>query len=335
VWAWSKTGAIAVGRRGTIVRFDGQDWKAVSKPVTEVDLRGVWSTSTTADKSHPGPVGVRAHDTGDKPRTASLIVPGDRVPWGTPKSSALPRTSADADVWLIGDCEAERAHDRGWATYATQSCGAGAANPKILGLDSGDVWLTSLSHWDGRSWTRVPWRAHDQLTDLWASAPDNVWLAGGHDVFRWDGRALVLVAPVPGLEARDQLTAIWGADAKNVWVATTKGLEIKLFRWDGEHWGAAVSFGLGLPPRKLPDVLSLQELFPTSSHEDSGTISLWGTAADDVWLAGPNGIVLRFDGDRWRRVVTPTRYPLFGLGGTRDHVVAAGAAGTILELARP
>jgi hypothetical protein len=58
-------------------------------------------------------------------------------------------------------------------------------------------------------------------------------------------------------------------------------------------------------------------------------------AADDVWLAGPNGIVLRFDGDRWRRVVTPTRYPLFGLGGTRDHVVAAGAAGTILELARP
>jgi hypothetical protein len=148
---------------------------------------------------------------------------------------------------------------------------------------------------------------------------------------------LVLVAPVPGLDVHDQLTAIWGADAKNVWVAGTNGdrSEVKVARWQGERWGAPVNFGLSIPARKSPFELGLQELLPSSWREQSGPVTLWGTGVTDVWLAGPNGIVLRYDGDRWRRVVTPTRDRLFGLGGTPDHIVAVGAAGTILELTRP
>ena len=343
VWAWSKTGAIAVGRHGTIVRFDGETWTAVSKPVTDVDLRGVWSVSTAVDKNKLGPVGVRASDDHTRALAASLIVPGDRIAWGLPKAGgvvALPRIRSEAEVWLIGDCQALRARDRGWVTYLTRDCEARTATREVLGLDSGEVWITpgyaaavSVSHWNGRTWAPLPSPSRAPPADVWASASDDVWLVGGRDVVRWDGHKLAAVAPPPGLEASDQLTSVWGADAKTVWVAATDGAEVKLARWDGERWAPPVSFGLALPRRwVLPD--SAADLSPPRFIEQSRLVALWGTSSADIWLAGPNGIVLRFDGDRWQRVGTPTRHPLFGLGGTPDHVVAVGASGTILELDR-
>jgi hypothetical protein len=191
VWAWSKTGAIAVGKFGTVMRFDGDYWTAVSKSVTDSDLPG---------------------------RTA-------------------------------------------------------VAAPAV--------------------------------------AP-----------------------PMPGLSATDRTACTWAADANSVWVAATSGENVKVARWDGKAWSPTVSFGLGLPRRFFSsDTWDVSYLWPMTASE-SRQVALWGTSASDVWLAGRNGIVLRFDGKRWQRVATPTRTPLSGLDGTQEHVVAVGAQGTRLELHR-
>ena len=98
-------------------------------------------------------------------------------------------------------------------------------------------------------------------------------------------------------------------------------------RWDGARWLPSASFRLD----QRPTTSDAPNLWPPAVIQ-SDQVALWGTSATDVWLAGPNGIVLRFDGSRWLRVATPTRYPLFGLGGTQQRVVAVGAAGTVLQL---
>jgi hypothetical protein len=321
----------------------------VSKPVTTADVRGVWSAPAPPDRTRRGAVALLARDNEaePRPRTVELATTeGRTIGWGLLKKSgpAAAQTPDAPDTWLIGDCEALRARGRGWLTYFPQDCAPYAATRKILGFEVGDAWLASWfsgssdrsspSHWNGRTWNNVRSPASRAAVDLWGATGDDVWFVGGHDVVRWDGRALTALAPVPGLGQHDELTSVWGSDASNVWVAAYGGAGVKVARWDGAGWQAAAWFQIDLPRRLQPiDYWAQSNLWP-HHITDSRQVALWGTAADDVWLAGPNGIVVRFDGRRWQRVATPTRHPLFGLGGTRDHVIAVGATGTILELDR-
>ena len=150
----------------------------------------------------------------------------------------------------------------------------------------------------------------------------------------WDGRALTATPPGPWLEAFSELTSVWESDAGNVWVAAYGSAGVKLARWDGAIWQAVASFNFNRPRRLQSIDPGMSENLWPRAFGDSRQVVLWGTSANDVWLVGPNGIVVRFDGRRSQRVATPTRHPLFGLGGTGDHVFAVGATGTILELDR-
>ena len=349
VWSWSKTGAVAVGERGTILRFDGDFWTSVSKPVTNADLRGVWSAPTTGDKHQLGPVVWHASSDDAEIRQATLALPGgSKVTWGLPKPAGAPtppRSCGETDLWLIGDCEALRARDGGWQSYVTQPCEAQAATRKLLGFDLGEAWIVNAYrraswdpgapvHWDGHEWTTVSSPSARAPVDLWAADSNDIWFVGGRDIVRWDGQRLTFATPMPGLDATDGLTSIWGADAKNIWVVANTGRSLKLARWNGQRWSATATFGFDLPARFLPSD-PWEPAHPwTGNLSSSRQVALWGTSTADVWLAGPNGIVLRFDGKAWWRVATPTRQSLLGIGGTPDHVVVVGEGGTILEVDR-
>ena len=336
VWSWSKNGAIAVGERGTIMRFDGTAWTAVSQPATTGDLRGVWSTAAAADPKQAAAIALRARDNDDQPqpRTVDLTAGnGMTLGWGLPKQRPA-SAAAGAETWLFGDCEALRARDRAWVTYFPASCDPHAPTRTIFGI-GGDLWSTGGAygplHWSGQSWTSIR-SASGSSTDLWAANSDDVWFIGGRDVVHWDGKGLGPRPAVPGLAATDALGSIWGSDAKDVWVAAHGRGSVKVARWDGEQWVDSATFRFDLPRRYFPtESWAASNLWP-ARFAQSESVTLWGTAADDVWLAGPNGIVIHYDGRRWLRVPTPTRHPLFGLGGTRDRVYAVGSSGTILQL---
>lgn len=65
---------------------------------------------------------------------------------------------------------------------------------------------------------------------------------------------------------------------------------------------------------------------------EGATLSdVWGPAADNLFASGSGGIVLRFDGDQWRRTKTPVSENLNAIWGVdASHAFAVGQNGTIL-----
>jgi hypothetical protein len=346
VWGWSG-GAIAVGGRGNIMRFDGTAWTTLSHALTDADLRGVWVEQPATPAPQQGaaraPIAVRINGKGTGAENVDLVI-GDasREIWGTPRRAELP-AGRIGRAWLFGDCEALAATDGGgWERYHARACNPGSAR-QLTQLGATDVWVTpplepdssnpwvGPNRWDGKTWTTVRGFGHPGSA-IWGARSDDVWIAAGQNLFHWDGRA-VSRAPVPPeiepADYNDWFTSVWGAAANDVWAAAFWGGGVKLLRFDGTSWRFETAFKLDVPRRLLPDDWIVGTHWSMSKAE-SHTVALWGTSATDVWLAGPNGIVLRFDGARWSRVRTPTRAGLLAIGGASGRVIAAGMAGVIL-----
>ena len=58
--------------------------------------------------------------------------------------------------------------------------------------------------------------------------------------------------------------------------------------------------------------------------------AVWGRGADDVFAAGDHGLVMHWDGTRWRRMDTGTDRPLYSLWG--NDVMTAGGNDALLRL---
>jgi hypothetical protein len=53
--------------------------------------------------------------------------------------------------------------------------------------------------------------------------------------------------------------------------------------------------------------------------------AVWGSASNDVWAVGTNGLILHWDGTQWLTVPSGTTENLYGIAGTAsDDVWAAG-----------
>ena len=62
-----------------------------------------------------------------------------------------------------------------------------------------------------------------------------------------------------------------------------------------------------------------------------GLLTVFGTGPEDVWVAGEEGALARFDGRDWRAFSTPVTAPLRGLHGTGPSDVWAVGEHTILH----
>ena len=64
--------------------------------------------------------------------------------------------------------------------------------------------------------------------------------------------------------------------------------------------------------------------------------SVWGSGPRDVFAAGRGGIVLHYDGIRWRRMASGTNHNLHGIwGDDRRNILAVGQSGYHPALPRP
>lgn len=60
--------------------------------------------------------------------------------------------------------------------------------------------------------------------------------------------------------------------------------------------------------------------------------NIWGSADDDIWAVGTNGLILHYDGRIWREVASETAARLRGIWGLgADAVYTVGDVGTILR----
>ncbi len=164
------------------------------------------------------------------------------------------------------------------------------------------------------------------LTGVKALAPNDVWVVGNHPnsktdyqpVMRhYDGVTWKRVGHF-GKRAGDRCipTAVDARSDDDVWVSCTHQLRRDPFveHWDGTSW-------------QLQDI-------PGIGDGINQLWSVWEDTPDDVWAVGqylggthgvPYGIVVHFDGQRWKQMQLPLSEPfeLYGVSGTSPSDVWA------------
>ena len=212
--------------------------------------------------------------------------------------------SGPADVWIVG-AQGNAWHWNGSAWAAVPTGATGTFN-HVSGTSASDVWTignAGLYHWDGSTWTadpRVAVNAEDGfLGDLWAAAPNDVWIAEGLNargsVAHYDGTAWTVTQPSP--DTAFGLFGIWSSGAatwavgegKQVMRNTTAGWTqlqppggsaqgwINAMGSDSEVWASGQSVA-----RATGD--SFQEVTDAPAGFYPG---LWLNSAQ-VWVAGIN-----------------------------------------------
>lgn len=155
---------------------------------------------------------------------------------------------------------------------------------------AGELWVVErggddeivLEHLRGGRWTttrlagQLPWDGPRQVID--GSARDDVWLAAGERIYRYDGRRWRSV-PTPRLPGDTALQAVVVADVRGpgTYVAT---FDQGVFRYDGRRWVA-----LGKPAPLQP---------PRAESADSADADYWPRFMD-VRDGHPYVLFERFD----------------------------------------
>lgn len=196
----------SVGDGGTIAKWDGSRWNAVTQPVSTV-LNGVWMASSTDGWT----VGV-----------GGRIIRYNGVCWNLyqtlPSGAALNGVhGADAsNVWAVG------------------------ADP-----DGPGPTAVTVEKWDGTSWTAITAGVPPASGDLYAvfaSSPTSIMAGGGDGVGTGlfirstDGSTFgAIPSPWPaGTTAR----GIWMLDTSDGWAVGTGG---QIARWTGAVWASETS----------------------------------------------------------------------------------------------
>ena len=154
-------------------------------------------------------------------------------------------------------------------------------NPRPLGNGITDLWgagpddLWGIStegtiiRFQGKQWENggapqdaAGWRA------IFGTQQNNVW-AVGVGASRWDGQAWVVDPSANGLLIND----LWGSSGNALWGTG----DPKLSLFDGSSWTAAA------------------DPFDPGQH----FFAMHGFSENNIWVAGDNGAVARFDGNTW------------------------------------
>jgi len=139
-------------------------------------------------------------------------------------------------------------------------------------------------------WRRLDTGTDSVLEAAWGTSASNVYFVGENGCFlHWDGVAVRVISS----GVFDHLNAVWGTSSSDVWACGGASVV---------HWNG--SFVTIYGPLDLPLPGQYQ--------------SVGGSAPNDVYVVGMEGVVMHFDGAAWTGVTT-------GLGNTRlNSVFVAG-----------
>lgn len=172
------------------------------------------------------------------------------------------------------------------ATWTVVARSDEAALLSVSGTSSRDVWLAGADagdgplvlHWDGDTWQREASGVSGELWWVHALPSGSVFFggAGGHVLRYRAGEFERLATPALGVEL---VFGVWGPSDDDVYaVGSVAGSDGFVWHFDGQVW-AALPLPVGLPEDEQQHV--------------PGFFKVWGTSAEDVWVVGDRGLVLR------------------------------------------
>ena len=229
---------------------------------------------------------------------------------------------------------------------------------------------------NGSEWKKEPNLPSDLIFhDVWGSGPNDVYAVGeygessdGGVILHFDGNSWTnehgpIFGPISGPV---QFNGVWGRGPNEVFVVghngVSNGVEGVCYRYDGNDWSWEWS-GSGWPQtRSLLGVwVTADELFiggesfggPSDWHAQAlhyngsaweteifpdfdALNCVWGTARDNVYMAGYDGKILHYNGSNCSDMDSGTTEWLGGIWGDGlGNVFAVGGNGTILHLPEP
>ncbi len=405
VWGTSPQEAYAVGAAGTALRWDGSTWTAETVP-TELSLVSVFGTADgtkvyalavqSDEESRRGVVFAREGGTWSEARSvdedvADFFLDASGAPYlvgadGWPSSGRrgdlrITRpvnaiwAAADDDVFAVAyDGQVARLEGDRWSAMVTNVTGDLSG---VSGTSDTDVWAVGadglIIHWDGTAWQRHGSGVTSHLKAIWGFGDQDIWVVGENVGLHWNGatwtedgpsdrdlRALfgvgdtliaagddgALYRHVGGEWVADhqdgdyELNAIFGTDADHVFaVGRSTWLES-----DGGQWREHTERpdAAGVWGSRADDVWVAGDeglhhwdgasWTPVASTAGTALFDVWGAAPNDVWAAGADGRLLHYDGSEWTEEGAPTSQSLFAIWGRgADDVWAIGDHGTILH----
>lgn len=249
--------------------------------------------------------------------------------------------AAPTDVFAVGLFGAIYHYDG--ATWTEQ--------PTPTGRDLYDVWGSSadnvhavgsggtILHFDGSAWNQVESGSSATLLGIWGSSEEDMFAVGDQGIIlHFDGAAW---SPMdPGISCRFE--DVGGTSATDVFVAGCSGT---VLHYDGTEWSGS---------RRAIDTSRLDELWVNGAddiylvgwgiwHFDGAEWTdmnspygylraIWGAPSGVLFAVGPQGTILRYDGDAWTQMESGSTKSLEGIWGTsEDNVFAVGEGNTILH----
>lgn len=199
---------------------------------------------------------------------------------------------------------------------------AAAALLSVHGTAADDVWMAGADdgkgplvlHWNGRGeWQRMPTGVQGDLWWVHATEQGPVYFGGSEaHILRYAAGAFERM-PTPGL-GKHTIYGIWAASPTDVYaVGSVAGRNGFIWHYAGERWAE----------------LALPEALPQNEQRDlPGLFKVWGASANDVWVVGGRGVVLRGNASEGFQLVQhDDASTLFTVHAARDRVVVVGGEG--------
>jgi hypothetical protein len=212
----------------------------------------------------------------------------------------------DAPHWQIVDRDMPAALLSVWGTSAS--------DVYAVGGDVNDGRGPMVVHWDGTSWTRLPTGQSGNLWWVFGTGSGPLYMGGdGGMILRFDGTDFTRMT-TPGTET---VFGIWGASDSDLWAVG----------------GAAGGANGGFAWRLVGDSWQLAPGFPASITANDAIWKISGRSANDVWMVGTDGAVVRWDGSSLVASNAGIGESLFTVHASAERFVAVGGfvTGIVLE----
>ncbi len=331
LWATADDDVWAVGLVGTILHWDGESWAYVASGTLQ-PLDGVWASGAN-DVWVVGRLGIVLHWDGES------FVEVEGAPIGVFKSV----WGKGSEVWIAAD---EVVHNFDGDTWGATNLSSSQLNA-VFGTSATNVWVVGdredadvagfVARWNGEEWETLS--SQDvafNLSSVWGTGPDDMWVAGVSGAAHWDGNAFTLNSPelaTRGIAGQDELWAVGDGMAL----------------LDNGEWSSGdalindESFG-GFSAITANGTWAVGDLGVMVRHTDNGweayshavsfenLLDVWSNGPDNTWAVGNAGIVLQWDGETWRVSLHDGFTTFYGVSGTADDDVwAVGQSGTVMH----
>lgn len=342
VYAPSATTVLAVGTRGTIVRYlpSSPSSSIVYQNSNITAMYGITGDGATATAVGAGGAVVTGAGTFTSPNWSPMLgqTPVNLYGVTSVGGTTLAAGQTGSLFRLTGN------------TLSPQN-GPFANLRAIYGASPTDVWAVgdggAIYHDTGSGWVQTQSPTVLNLTGIWGSGPNNIWAIGEQrTVLRYDGSRWTAVLDVP--TGIDNIRGIWGTPGGMVFLVGNFGSITSTAVtaiYDGSKWstipeGSSGSFW-GVWGSGPGDVWLVGDL--TISHYTGGTTlqklpttsrfrAVWGSSASDVWAVGQTGAISHFTAGAWAPVSGVTTKNLTGVyGSSAKDVWVVGDTGTVLR----